>query len=61
MNQEVPSEDEQNLFYVRGSEYWNRLPREFGESLSLEIFQSLDKILGNVLQGALLEQGDLTR
>ncbi|KFV79897.1 hypothetical protein N308_05355, partial [Struthio camelus australis] len=39
-----------NFFTVRGTEHWNRLPREVVESPSLEIFKSrLDVILGNVL------------
>ncbi|KFV73865.1 hypothetical protein N308_09567, partial [Struthio camelus australis] len=39
-----------NFFTARGTEHWNRLPREAVESPSLEIFKTrLDAILGNVL------------
>ncbi|KFV85852.1 hypothetical protein N308_04495, partial [Struthio camelus australis] len=39
-----------NFFPVRVTEHWNRLPREVGESPSLEIFKTrLDAILGNML------------
>ncbi|KFV83206.1 hypothetical protein N308_12900, partial [Struthio camelus australis] len=37
-------------FTARVTEHWKRLPREVGESPSLEIFKSrLDVILGNML------------
>ncbi|KFV74872.1 hypothetical protein N308_06937, partial [Struthio camelus australis] len=39
-----------NFFPVGVTEHWKRLPREVGESPSLEIFKSrLDVILGNLL------------
>ncbi|KFV82924.1 hypothetical protein N308_04409, partial [Struthio camelus australis] len=39
-----------NLFPVRVTEHWNRLPRGVVESPSLEIFKTrLDVILGNML------------
>ncbi|KFV79549.1 hypothetical protein N308_08376, partial [Struthio camelus australis] len=39
-----------NFFTVRVSGHWNRLPREAGESPSLENFKScLDMVVGNVL------------
>ncbi|KFV78487.1 hypothetical protein N308_03038, partial [Struthio camelus australis] len=39
-----------NFFPVRVTEHWIRLPREAGESPSLEIFKTrLDTILGNML------------
>ncbi|KFV81403.1 hypothetical protein N308_09708, partial [Struthio camelus australis] len=39
-----------NLFPVRVTERWHRLPREVVESPSLKIFRTrLDVILGNVL------------
>ncbi|KFV85779.1 hypothetical protein N308_12565, partial [Struthio camelus australis] len=39
-----------NFFTVRGTEHWNRLPREVVEPPSLEIFKTcLDAILGNML------------
>lgn len=51
-----------NIFTVRVTDPWNRLPKEVSESPSLEIFQShLDTILSNGLQVILLEQGAWTR
>ena len=39
-----------NFFPVRVAEPWHRLPREVGESLSLETFQTcLDAFLCNLL------------
>ena len=39
-----------NLFPLRVTEHWNRLPREVVESPSLEIFKThLDKVLNSLL------------
>jgi len=39
-----------NFFPLRATEHWNRLPREVGESPSLEIFKTrLDKVLCSLL------------
>jgi len=39
-----------NFFTLRVTEHWNRLPREFVESPSLEIFKiSLDMLLCSLL------------
>ncbi|GAB0188308.1 hypothetical protein GRJ2_001296100 [Grus japonensis] len=44
-----------NLFTVRVTEHWNRLPREVVESPSLQIFKTrLDMILCNLLYVILL-------
>jgi len=51
-----------NFFPLRVTEPWNRLPREFVESPSLEILKiCLDKILCSLLWVALLWQGSWTR
>ena len=39
-----------NIFMVRMTEHWNRLPREVVESISIEIFKTwLDAYLCNLL------------
>lgn len=49
-------------FTVRVTKHWSRLPKEAGESPSLQVFKShLDTILSNVLQLTLPEQGGGTR
>jgi len=47
-----------NLFPLRMTGHWNRLPREVVDSPSLEIFKThLDKVLCSLLQVTLLCQG----
>ncbi|KFQ60650.1 hypothetical protein N334_00755, partial [Pelecanus crispus] len=44
----LPLNIRKRFFTVRVAEHWNRLPREFVESPSLEILKNrLDMILGN--------------
>jgi len=57
---------QKNLFMVKMTEYWNRLPREVVESPTMEIFKThLDTHLCNLLQGACFSSrvglGDLLR
>jgi len=50
------------FFTVRVTEHWNRLPRDVVEFLSLGILINWpDRVLGNHLWVALLEQGTWTR
>ena len=57
-HREFPLNIRKHLFTVRVMKQWNRLPREFVESPSLEIHKKhLNMILGNWLQVALFEQG----
>jgi len=49
-----------HCFAVRETEHWHRLSRGVVESPSLKIFKNHpDMVLGNQLQMALFEQGDL--
>jgi len=51
-----------NVFTLRVTEHWNRLPREAVESPSLEILKTrVDEVLCNLLYMALLRQMCWTR
>lgn len=48
MCQEVPSKHQKTLFFLQGCQHCHRLPREFVESSSMEIFKSrVDMVLCN--------------
>ena len=51
-----------NLFALRVTEHWNRLPREVVHSPSMDIFKTrLDKVLCSLMSVTLLWQGGWTR